>query len=64
MPERRMPDDAKLKKEVTRLLRQSVKLRKLSHELAGEATRLRAEIATSTHGRVVERRKKQRLQGK
>jgi hypothetical protein len=57
-------DDLKRKKDLTRLLRQSAKLRKMSDELAGEAKRLRAEIATSTNGRVVERRKKPRLKGK
>jgi hypothetical protein len=57
-------DDLKRKKELTRLLRQSVKLRKMSDELAAEAKWLRAEIATSTNGRVVERRKNQRLKGK
>ena len=59
-----MPDNGKHTKELTRLLRQSAKLRKLSEELAAEAQRLRDEIATSTDGRVVERRKKQRLKGK
>lgn len=59
-----MPDDEKRKKELTRLLRQSAKLRKQSDKLAAEAKRLRGEIATSTNGRVVERRKKQRLKGK
>jgi cell division protein FtsB len=64
MPEPRVTDDGKRQKELTRLLRQSAKLRKLSDVLAAEAKRLRAEIATSTDGRVVERRKKQRLKGK
>ena len=63
-PERRVADDLKHKKELTRLIRQSAKLRKMSDELAAEAERLRAEIATSTNGRVVERRKTQRLKGK
>jgi hypothetical protein len=63
-PEPRVADDLKHKKELTRLIRQSAKLRKMSNELAAEAERLRAEIATSTNGRVVERRKNQRLKGK
>jgi len=64
MPEPRIADEGKRKKELTRLLRQSAKLRKMSDELAAEAKRLRAEIAASTNGRVVERRTKQRLKGK
>jgi hypothetical protein len=64
MLEPHVADDLKRKKELTRLLRRSAKLRKLSDELAAEAKRLRAEIATSTSGRVVERRKKERLKGK
>ena len=59
-----VPNDEKRKKELMRLLRQSAKLRKQSHTLAAEVKRLRGEIATSTNGRVVERRKKQRLKGK
>jgi hypothetical protein len=59
-----VPNDEKHKKELTRLLRRSAKLRKQSDKLAAEARRLRGEIATSTNGRVVERRKKQRLKGK
>jgi cell division protein FtsB len=64
MPGIAVPNDEKRKKELTRLLRQSAKLRKQSDHLAAEAKRLRGEIATSTDGRVVERRKKQRLKGK
>jgi hypothetical protein len=64
VPESRVADEGKRKKELTRLLRQSAKLRKMSDELAAEAKRLRAEIAASTNGRVVERRTKQRLKGK
>jgi len=59
-----VPNDEKRKKDLTRLLRQSAMLRKQSDQLAAEAKRLRGEIATSTNGRVVERRKKQRLKGK
>jgi cell division protein FtsB len=59
-----VPDDGKRKKDRTRLLRQSAKLRKQSDELAAEAKRLRGEIAKTTKGRVVERRKKQRIKGK
>jgi hypothetical protein len=59
-----MPDDGKRKRELTGLLRQSARLRKQSDELAAEAKRLRGEIAKTTKGRVVERRKKQRLKGK
>jgi hypothetical protein len=57
-------DNGKRKKELTALLRKSAKLRKVSNELAAEATRLRGEIATSTRGRVVERRQKARIKGK
>ena len=59
-----MSDIGKRKKELTALLRKSAKLRKVSNELAAEAKRLRGEIATSTRGRVVERRKKARIRGK
>ena len=59
-----MPNDEKRKQDLSRLLRQSAMLRKQSDQLAAEAKRLRGEIATSTNGRVVERRKKQRLKGK
>jgi hypothetical protein len=57
-------DDGKRQKELTGLLRKSAKLRKMSDELAARAQRLRGEIATSTKGRVVERRTKARLRGK
>ena len=62
--EPRVGIDLKRKRELTRLFRQSAKLRKMSDELVAEARRLRAEIATSTNGRVIERRKTQRLEGK
>jgi hypothetical protein len=57
-------DNGKRKKELTALLRKSANLRKMSNVLAAEAQRLRGEIATSTRGRVVERRKKARVRGK
>jgi septal ring factor EnvC (AmiA/AmiB activator) len=57
-------DNGKRKKELTGLLRKSAKLRKTSNELAAEAQRLRGEIARSTKGRVVERRKTARIRGK
>jgi hypothetical protein len=60
----RVSDNGKRKTELTALLRKSAKLRKMSNELAAEAQRLRGEIATSTRGRVVERRKKARIKGK
>ena len=59
-----MSDNGKRKKELTALLRKSAKLRMMSTELAAEAQRLRGEIATTTRGRVVERRKKARIKGK
>jgi hypothetical protein len=60
----RVWDNGRRKKELTALLRKSAKLRKVSNELAAEAQRLRGEIATSTRGRVGDRRKKARIKGK
>jgi hypothetical protein len=58
------PVNERQRKKLERLLSESARLRETAEELAEEATRLRAEIAAETRGRVVERRKKPRRKGK